>query len=378
MFRAFPQNPGRHAAASLLSVRNLTGPLLLAAVAASAQAQQFLSASLDLRNSAGPSAPAAAAPDPSLSRSQPLGNISGTVTDSNGATVPGARVTLVSDTSSNERTADSSVDGYFNLVGVVPGSFRLTVNAPGLAAYTNSVVLRRGENLELSEITLPIASTSTAMVVSASNTEVAEAQVKLAEKQRVLGFYPNFYASYVWNAAPLNTRQKFDLARKSFGDPITLVMTGAIAGIEQSDNGFSGYHQGATGYGKRFGAAYADNFTSTMLAGAVLPSILHQDPRYFVKGTGSIPARTLYAIASTVICRGDNGRWQPNYSGVLGGLASAGISNLYYPASDRHGALLTIKNSFTGTALGAISTVIQEFFLHRLTPNIPNYSAEVH
>ena len=76
----------------------------------------------------------------------------------------------------------------------------------------------------------------------------------------------------------------------------------------------------------------------TFIGSAILPSILHQDPRYFYKGTGSITSRALYAISTVVICRGDNGRWQPNYSNVAGNLISAGISNLYYPASNRNGA----------------------------------------
>ena len=74
-----------------------------------------------------------------------------------------------------------------------------------------------------------------------------------------------------------------------------------------------------------------------MLGGAVFPSLFKQDPRYFYKGTGSISSRALYAIANSVICKGDNERWQPNYSAILGGIAAGGISNLYYPASNRSG-----------------------------------------
>ena len=103
-----------------------------------------------------------------------------------------------------------------------------------------------------------------------------------------------------------------------------------------------------------------------MIGGAVLPALFHQDPRYFYKGTGTITSRALYAIATVVICRGDNGKWQPNYSSILGDLASAGISNAYYPASDRHGAGVVIDNSLIGTAFGAFSSLMQEFFLRRV------------
>ncbi|HYB76734.1 MAG TPA: carboxypeptidase regulatory-like domain-containing protein, partial [Candidatus Bathyarchaeia archaeon] len=133
---------------------------------------------------------------------------------------------------------------------------------------------------------------------------------------------------------------------------------------------FSGYGQGAEGYAKRYGAGYADMVTGTFIGGAVLASLLKQDPRYFYKGVGSKRSRFLYAIANAVICKGDNGRWQPNYSGVIGNLAAGGISNLYYPASDRTGAKLTFENAAIATASTAISNVFQEFFSRKLTPKV--------
>ncbi len=130
----------------------------------------------------------------------------------------------------------------------------------------------------------------------------------------------------------------------------------------------------AEGYAKRFGAAYADGFIGTMIGGAILPSVLHQDPRYFYKGTGSIRSRTLYAISTVVICKGDNGRWEPNYSNVLGNLASGGISNLYYPASNR-GVQLTVDNWLIGTASGAIGALFQEFVVKKLSRGVPQGAA---
>jgi hypothetical protein len=87
---------------------------------------------------------------------------------------------------------------------------------------------------------------------------------------------------------------------------------------------------GGLRHAKRFGASYADTATSAFIGNAVLPSLLKQDPRYFYKGIGSTRSRILYAIANSVICKGNNQRWQPNYSAILGGLAAGGISNLYY------------------------------------------------
>jgi hypothetical protein len=186
----------------------------------------------------------------------------------------------------------------------------------------------------------------------------------------VLGVFPNFYVTYVWNAAPLSSGQKFRLALRTSIDPVSIGISGVVAGVEQWQDDFSGYGQGAQGYAKRFGASYADGFISTMLGGAVLPSILHQDPRYFYKGTGSIPSRALYAIGSVVICKGDNGHWQPNYSNVFGNLAAAGISNIYYPSSDRDGAGVTISNSLIGTASSAIGALFQEFLVKKISRGI--------
>jgi hypothetical protein len=150
-------------------------------------------------------------------------------------------------------------------------------------------------------------------------------------------------------------------------DPITFASAAATAGFEQSQNEFSGYGQGAKGFAKRFGASYGDGFNSMMIGDAILPSLLHQDPRYLYKGTGSIRSRALYAIASVVICKGDNGHWQPNYSNVFGNLAAAGISNLYYPSTNRDGAQLTIDNSLLATASGALGSLLEEFLIRKIS-----------
>jgi hypothetical protein len=106
----------------------------------------------------------------------------------------------------------------------------------------------------------------------------------------------------------------------------------------------------------------------------VLPSLLKQDPRYFYKGTGTKRSRFFYAIANSVICKGDNGKWQANYSSILGGLASGAISNLYYPAADRNDAALTFENALIGIGTAAAANLLQEFVVRRLTPHAPNYA----
>jgi hypothetical protein len=200
--------------------------------------------------------------------------------------------------------------------------------------------------------------------------QVADLQIKEQEKQRVLGFIPNFYVSYDRDAQPLNAMQKFRLASKTMADPFTFVGVGALAGIEQATNAVAGYGQGAQGYFKRFGASYADAVTGTFIGSAALPSLLKQDPRYFYKGDGSTRSRLLYALASPLICKGDNMRWQPNYSNVGGAFAAAGISYFYYPESDRHGGGLVVQNSLIRIGEMAFEGALQEFLVRRLTPRL--------
>jgi hypothetical protein len=267
----------------------------------------------------------------------------------------------------------SGDDGQFNFGNISPGSFQLTVAAEGFAAQTLSGNLRDGETYNAPRIALTLAIEKTEMRVVIPQVEVAQEQIREEEKQRVLGFVPNFYVSYVPDVAPLSTKQKFELAWKTTLDPVTFVLTGAIAGGEQARDDFKGYGQGAQGYGKRYGAAYADSVTSVFIGSAILPSLLKQDPRYFYKGSGGARSRILYAIANSVICKGDNGRWQANYSNILGSLASGGISNLYYPAQDRSGAGLTFENAAIDIGASAAANLLQEFVLRKFTPNIRNH-----
>jgi hypothetical protein len=298
------------------------------------------------------------------------GSISGTVVDGTGAVVVGARVRLTDAGQSPFQEVRSGDTGQYSFAEVVPGGFQISVAAPGFATQTASGTLRSGEVYLAQPVRLPLATFSTEIQVRVSRVEVAEEQIKAQEKQRVLGVFPNFYVSYVANPVPLTPKQKFDLAAKSMIDPVTFALTAVGAGVQQAQNDFSGYGQGAQGYAKRFGAGYVDNATSTFIGSAILPSLLKQDPRYFYKGTGSVGSRILYAIANSVICKGDNQRWQPNYSAILGGLASGGISNLYYPPKDR-GAALVFENTLIGTGETAVFNVLQEFVLKRFTPHVP-------
>ena len=142
-----------------------------------------------------------------------------------------------------------------------------------------------------------------------------------------------------------------------------------MAGLDQAGDRWGAYGQGAQGYAKRYGASYANLATETFIGGAILPSLLKQDPRYFYKGSGSKRSRILYAIANAVICKGDDGHWQANYSSILGSLAAGGISNLYYPPKNRDGAELTFENALIGIGESAAANIFQEFVVRRLTPS---------
>lgn len=306
------------------------------------------------------------------------GVVRGLVTDADEGVVAGARVTLVVGSGPDRRVIGrvaTDSNGRFEFLTAPSGAFRLIVTADGLARGRAVGVLHGGEELEMPRIALPVGSTRTEVQVFASVHEVAEAEVKEEEKQKVMGFIPNFYVTYNWHPAPLTSKQKFELGWRTLIDPGNLVVNAGVAGVQQWQNSFPGYGQGGSGYGKRLGAVYGDFIVGTMVGGAILPSVLHQDPRYIYKGTGTVKSRALYALAAAVICRGDNGKWQPNYSSVLGDLAAGGISNLYYPKSSRNGAGLTIENGLLGTVSDGVSNVIQEFLIRKLTPHLPGASS---
>lgn len=319
-------------------------------------------------------APVVVAPESVVQGVIVTGNINGTVLDQSGAVVAGARVKLTGEDPTVSREALSDTDGNFSFANVAPGPFHLTITAEGFATQTSSGILHAGENYIAPRTALAVATAVTDVEVGVSQVEVAEEQMKVEEKQRVLGVIPNFYVSYIPDAAPLTPKQKFKLAWKTVIDPVTIVFVAGAAGVQQAQNHFEGYGQGAQGYAKRFGAGYADTVSGTFIGGAILPSLFKQDPRYFYKGTGSLRSRFLYALANAVICKGDNRRWQANYSGILGSLAAGGISNLYYPAQDRDGAGLTFENAALGIGGSAISNLFQEFLIKKLTPKVPDNS----
>jgi hypothetical protein len=302
---------------------------------------------------------------------QATGSISGTVVDLTGAIIVGAHVRITrGDQSQSAETLTDDV-GQFSFANVAAGPFQLSISFTDLGTQVISGTVHPGEAYVVPQVKLVVAPLATQVTVSLTQVELAEVQIKDQEKQRVLGIIPNFYVSYVPDAVPLTPKQKFELAGRSSIDPITFVGVGVLAGLQQAGNGLSGYGQGAQGYAKRYGAAYGDVVIGTFLGSAVMPSLLKQDPRYFYKGTGSKKSRVLYALASPFMCKGDNGRWQPNYSYVIGNFAAAGIANFYYPASNR-GAGIVAETALARFGENALASVLQEFVIRKLTPKLSN------
>lgn len=286
----------------------------------------------------------------------------GTVKDTNGNVVPNATVTLASAAPALTATANSN--GFFSL-SVPPGAYAVTVSAPGFARWRSQLTLAPGEYHEIGGVVLSVAKVVSTVQVNGSQHEIATREVHAEEQQRILGAIPNFYVSYTPGAAPLSSGQKFGLAWKYSIDPFNILIAAGAAGIEQGENAYPGYGQGVAGYSKRFGAANADDFVSNMIGGAVLPSLLHQDPRFFYH-SGTVRSRILYSLATVVICKGDNGRWQPNYSFIAGNFVSGAISNLYYPSQQR-GVETTVDTALVNTAMGAVGSLAEEFLLKRFT-----------
>ena len=348
--------PQRLIGRSLLRMRSrhfLRMLIILVSTAPSALSQQFVAA--------GP--PPVSAPEP-----QP-GNISGTVIDVNDGIVPGATVVLEDDPVRKERRTEvASADGAFDFENLRPGTdYHVTISADGFVTWRSPAVLvNPGQFVILSDAKLEVAASVSSVTVYASSEQIAAEQVKLEEHQRVLGFIPNFYVVYDHDPAPLTSKLKFKLALRTTTDPIVFLGAAALAGMNQAAKR-PDYVQGAKGYGQRLGAAYTDSFVNIMIGGAVLPSLLHQDPRYYYQGTGTTKSRVLHALSSPFICKGDNGRWQPNYSSIGGDLATGAIANAYYPSSNR-GPGLVFQGTLISTGGRMVNDLIQEFILRRLTP----------
>jgi len=293
------------------------------------------------------------------------GSILGSVVDTKKDTIPNATVVLTNPVG-DPLTVVTKDDGSFSFHDVTPGTaYPITVDAAGFEEWNSSVSVEPGQDTNLTNIKLRIVAAHRAVTVTYSTKEVAAQQLKAEEHQRVLGFIPNIYVTYEPHPEPLTAKMKFHLAYKGLTHPTFFAFEALWAGVEQAAH-TPDYGQGARGYAQRFGANLASGSSEALFGNAILPSLLHQDPRYFYRGSGTKGSRAWHAILAPFVCQGDNGKSQPNYSQWGGSLISASLSNTYYPESQR-GAGLVFRNFGTSMGLHVALGLAQEFLLSKIT-----------
>src|SRR5580700_1211270 len=291
----------------------------------------------------------------------------GSVTDINGDTVPNATVVLKKVESNNPRTIVTTESGMFEFHDVTAGiTYQLSISAKDFADWVSPPIILNPDQFKIvTGIQLGIATERTTVDVHYDPMHVATEQFKAEEKQRIFGIIPNFYVSFESDPAPLTTKMKFKLALKVSVDPVTAAGVFLVASAKQAGNS-PNFGQGWGAFGERAGVTAVDGFSDFMIGGAILPSLLHQDPRYFYQGTGTTSSRVRHAMFSPFVAKGDNGKWQPNYSSLGGDLASSALADLYYPTSNR-GAGLVFGNFAIQTAERIGASLAQEFPFGKFT-----------
>lgn len=306
---------------------------------------------------------------------QGMGSISGTVRGATGMPMAGAQVTL-SGENAVHRTAVADASGHFQFTGLGAGNYTVTVTAAGTEPHAPiNVPLGKGEQYKLPIRLRPLPRVTSTVHVTATTAQVATAQVKQQEQQRVLSVFPNFYASYVWNAAPMTKPLKYRLAFRTVIDPITFATDALVAGGEQWHDTFPGYGSGIQGYAKRFGATYADTVIGRFVGNAILASAFHQDPRYFYDPRGSNSSRLLYALKESVMCRGDDGRQQVAWAHLLGIVIAAGASNAYRAPGDRS-VSITFRDAGVNMAADALDNVVRQFLPRQWISHAPRHEGQ--
>ena len=295
------------------------------------------------------------------------GTITGTVTDTDALVVPGATITATGPAQGDTHTATSAQDGTFVVTGIQPGlTYRIVISAKGFANFTPPLAtLGPGQAYEVANIKLALASVDTSITALTPEALAIEQETEEIH-QRIFGVIPNFYVVYDHAFAPLSSQLKYKLAFKSSFDVVNGAAAFFLGAINQAADR-PDYREGLIGYGERVGAVYVDGVTDIIFGGAVLPALLHQDPRYFYEGTGSNKKkRFLHAIETPFICKGDNGKNQLNYSSIGGDLISGGISNAYYPPHDR-GIGLVLSTAAIATGGRMVNALAQEFVFLKFT-----------
>jgi hypothetical protein len=305
---------------------------------------------------------------------QATGSIEGKVSDPAGYPILGA-VVAVEGADGSRHTTVTDESGKFRISSLMVGSYNVRISANGMTDWTaaNVTASVNPESHGLAAV-MQVAPTVTTVTVGLSPDEVATEQFHQEMKQRALGVIPNYYVAYGPHPAPLSTKQKFHLAYKTLLDPTTFAGAGITAGFQQWTNSYYQFGEGTEGFAKRFGAAYGTAATGLLITSALADSVFHQDPRYFYSGQGTKTQRAWYAFKSAFRSRGDDGKWQPPYATLAGSIASAEISQSYYPGSRTQYTLIGRGLMFHFVGLVALNFG-QEFFLKKVTSHAPTFRA---
>lgn len=301
---------------------------------------------------------------------QDTGSIHGKVNDSSGAPILGA-VVKVTGQAGNSSITVTDANGVFQVSSLPLGNYSVKISANGLADWTASnIQASAAPGSKPLLAVMRVAPALTTVTVGLPRAEVAQAQLNQEVKQRVLGVLPNYYVAYEKHPAPLSPRQKLHLGLKVLLDPATFVSVGITAGIQQKNNSYYQFGQGAEGFAKRFGAEYATAVDAVLITSVLGDSVLHQDPRYFYSGEGTTAQRAWYAVKSAFRAKGDNGKWQPPYAGLIGSIAAAEIAQTYHPDPRTQYTLIGRTLMFRFAGLVGLN-LFEELFLKKLTTHKP-------
>jgi hypothetical protein len=192
-------------------------------------------------------------------------------------------------------------------------------------------------------------------------------QTSKSKNDRMFFVMPNFLSvDNETQVQPLNWKSKFSITAKGAFDPYEFAIVGLLSGIRQAENAYPAFGQGFEGYGKRYGTAFADQVDGNVMVGAVFPTILRTDPRYFQLGKGRFVRRFGYAISRIFVTLKDSGGHTVNISEFAGNGVAIAISTLYYPVADR-GLATSLSNWTTQLSIDAFGNELKEFWpdIHR-------------
>jgi hypothetical protein len=210
------------------------------------------------------------------------------------------------------------------------------------------------------------ATTSTATPsASAPTTAKKEVLVDDSEGQqtkRIFWIIPNYRSvSADCQLPPLSVKDKFVLATQDSFDYSAFIVAGMVAGYSMATVQYHEFHQGAAGYGRYYWHSFVDQTVGNYFTEAIVPTLTHEDPRYYTLGHGGFVLRTGYALSRLVVTKTDSGGKSFNYSEIVGNAAGAALSNAYYPQVERT-AGNTMSKWATQVGIDGIANILKEFW----------------